>query len=245
MRYKLHREKLLDNSFVGYKVISADRFYIPQINVQVLVSQCVKIEVKSHRAQRKIQLPPVASYCLAESSMSRTSPCRRATSAAGSTSALEPASSSRGLHTRNFSSTGATTEEIAPGDEADNCNRRENKRVTSGEPRVAAHNFANPEISVATVRGARNSAQLNQAPVSDVCAPRQCKRTMGAKGRSGNKHRGAYKAGPWRRPFNAPLASSPESLARMVHTTTHGSPDRPFALFASRINMYNTVIVRP
>lgn len=56
--------------------------------------------------------------------MSKTSPCRRATSAAGSTSALEPASSNRGLQTRYFKSTGATTEEIAPGDEADNCNKQ-------------------------------------------------------------------------------------------------------------------------
>lgn len=108
--------------------------------------------------------------------MSKTSPCRRATSAAGSTSALEPASSSRGLHTRNFSSTGATTEEIAPGDEADNCNRRENKRVTSSESSNSVHNFAaaNPEISVATVRDAKNSAQLSRAPTSDIYAFRQC-----------------------------------------------------------------------
>jgi len=54
--------------------------------------------------------------------MSKTSPCRRATSAAGSTSALEPASNNRGLQTRYFKSIGATMEEITPGDEADNYN---------------------------------------------------------------------------------------------------------------------------
>jgi len=74
--------------------------------------------------------PPIASYCLAASSMSKTSPCSRATSAAGSTSALEPASSNLGLQTRYFSNTGATTDEMAPGDEADSCNKTPHKNKT-------------------------------------------------------------------------------------------------------------------
>lgn len=67
--------------------------------------------------------PPIGSYCLAESSISKTSPCNRATSAAGSISALEPASNNRGLQTRYFNSTGATTDEIAPGDAPGSCNQ--------------------------------------------------------------------------------------------------------------------------
>lgn len=179
--------------------------------------------------------------------MSKTSPCRRATSAAGSTSALEPASSSRGLHTRNFSSTGATTEEIAPGDEADNCNRRENKRVTSFRAsRVAVHNFAaaKPEISVATVRDAKNSGQLNRAPTGDyVYALRQYE----GRRRTGDR---IINMGQLTRQDRGvdDLSVAPRTVARVLGRTygrrDHRIPDRP-ALVASRKNTYDTVIVRP
>lgn len=67
--------------------------------------------------------PPIGSYCLAESSINKTSPCNNPTSAAGSTSAREPASNNLGLQTRYFNNTGATTDEIAPGDTPGSCNQ--------------------------------------------------------------------------------------------------------------------------
>lgn len=76
---------------------------------------------KSDRTSR--DSPPIGSYCLAESSINKTSPCNNPTSAAGSTSAREPASNNLGLQTRYFNNTGATTDEIAPGDTPGSCNQ--------------------------------------------------------------------------------------------------------------------------
>lgn len=72
------------------------------------------MKIKSDRTSQ--DSPPIGSYCLAESSINKTSPCNNPTSAAGSTSAREPASNNLGLQTRYFNNTGATTDEIAPGD---------------------------------------------------------------------------------------------------------------------------------
>lgn len=104
------------------------RSSVPAICICKIIIKKISTSQKSMQKilevnKRKI-LPPTALYCLAESSMSKTSPCKRATSAEGSTSALEPASNNRGLQTRYFKSTGATTAEIAPGDDVDNCNRK-------------------------------------------------------------------------------------------------------------------------
>jgi hypothetical protein len=91
-------------------------------------------------------------YWRAESSMRRISPWRSTTSALGSTSALEPASSNLGRQTRYFRRTGPTTEETRPGDTAASCNKQEfQSLVTSSSPwtDIESHSM-NPRIERAS-----------------------------------------------------------------------------------------------